>query len=434
VVIGTHRLLSKDVAFKDLGLLVVDEEHRFGVANKERIKQIRKAVHVLTLTATPIPRTLSMALGGIRDLSVIETAPADRLAVETVVCRFDAHVIKEAIERELARGGQVFVVHNRIQSLPALVHFLERLVPRARIAMAHGQIRESVLEKTMLRYVDGEFDVLVSTAIIESGLDIPASNTIIINRADRLGLAQLYQLRGRVGRDRLQAYAYLLIPADGRVDETAARRLHVIQELTELGSGLKIALRDMEIRGAGNLLGAEQHGQIEAVGFDLYLKLLEEAVGEQRGQPVEVEADPVVTVDAAAHLPESYVAEPAQRLALYRRLAGVRSPADIEDVQGEMTDRFGALPPTVERLLDVVRLRLGAKAVGLDRLEVKGPRAVLTFAPTTRVRPERFLAVIRAHGKRLRLVRESMLEVTLSKTGWRETVRALSTLLEEFMA
>ncbi|MGH3371320.1 MAG: DEAD/DEAH box helicase, partial [Nocardioidaceae bacterium] len=257
VVIGTHRLLSKDVVFKDLGLLVVDEEHRFGVTHKERLKQLRKTVHVLTLTATPIPRTLSMALSGIRDLSVIETPPADRRAVETVVCRFDAHVIKDAIERELARGGQVFVVHNRIQSLPALTRFLQRLVPRARIAMAHGQMREAALERTMTRYVAGEFDVLASTAIVESGLDIPASNTIIINRADRLGLAQLYQLRGRVGRDRLQAYAYLLIPADGRVDETAAKRLRVVQELTALGSGLKVALRDMEIRGAGNLLGAQ---------------------------------------------------------------------------------------------------------------------------------------------------------------------------------
>ena len=278
VVIGTHRLLSKDVVFKDLGLLVVDEEHRFGVTHKERLKQLRKTVHVLTLTATPIPRTLSMALSGIRDLSVIETPPADRRAVETVVCRFDANVIKDAVERELARGGQVFVVHNRIQSLPALTRLIQRLVPRARIAAAHGQMREALLERTMTKYVAGEFDVLVSTAIVESGLDIPASNTIVINRADRLGLAQLYQLRGRVGRDRLQAYAYLLIPADGRVDDTAAKRLRVIQELTELGSGLKVALRDLEIRGAGNLLGAEQHGQIEAVGFDLYMKLMDQAV------------------------------------------------------------------------------------------------------------------------------------------------------------
>jgi len=432
VVIGTHRLLSKDVAFKDLGLLVVDEEHRFGVSHKERLKQLRKAVHVLTLTATPIPRTLSMAMAGIRDLSVIESPPADRLAVETVVCRFDSHVIKEAIERELGRGGQVFVVHNRIQSLPALVRLIQRLVPRARVAMAHGQLREATLERTMLDYVGGAYDVLVATAIIESGLDIPASNTIIINRADRLGLAQLYQLRGRVGRDRLQAYAYLLIPADGRVDETAAKRLRVVQELTALGSGLKVALRDMEIRGAGNLLGAQQHGQIEMVGFDLYLKLLEEAVRELRGDPVEDEVDPVVTVDAAAYLPEDYVAEPAQRLALYKRLAGVRASGEIEDARRELRDRFGPLPDAAARLLDVVALRLDAKALRLERLEVRGGHALLTFAPTTPVPPQRIIDLLRLHGRRLRTVKEFVLEATIARGTWPETFRALTRLLGEF--
>jgi transcription-repair coupling factor (superfamily II helicase) len=432
VIIGTHRLLSKDVGFKDLGLLVVDEEHRFGVAHKERLKQLRKAVHVLTLTATPIPRTLSMAMAGIRDLSVIESPPAERLAVETVVCRFDTHVIKEAIERELGRGGQVFVVHNRIQSLPALVRFIERLVPRARIAMAHGQLRESALERTMLDYVEGAYDVLVATAIIESGLDIPASNTIIINRADRLGLAQLYQLRGRVGRDRLQAYAYLLIPADGRVDETAAKRLRVIQELTALGSGLKIALRDMEIRGAGNLLGAQQHGQIEMVGFDLYLKLLDEAVRELRGEAIEDEVDPVVAVDAAAYLPDEYVAEAAQRLALYKRLAGVRTPAEIEDARRELRDRFGPLPEAAARLLDVVALRLDARALRLERLEVRAGHALLTFAPSTPVPPQRLIALLRAHGRSLRTVREFVLEATVPRGPWPETFQTLTRLLGEF--
>jgi transcription-repair coupling factor (superfamily II helicase) len=432
VVIGTHRLLSKDVVFKDLGLLVVDEEHRFGVSHKERLKQLRKAVHVLTLTATPIPRTLSMAMSGIRDLSVIESPPADRLAIETVVCRFDPHVIKEAIERELGRGGQVFVVHNRIQSLPSLVRLITRLVPRARVAMAHGQLRESVLERTMLDYVEGAYDVLVATAIIESGLDIPASNTIIINRADRLGLAQLYQLRGRVGRDRLQAYAYLLIPADGRVDEVAAKRLRVLQELTALGSGLKVALRDMEIRGAGNLLGAQQHGQIEMVGFDLYLKLLEEAVRELRGEAVEDEVDPVVTVDAAAYLPEDYVAEAAQRLALYKRLAGVRTAAEVEDARRELRDRFGPLPEAAARLLDVVTLRLHAKALRLERLEVRAGRALLTFAPSTPVSPSRLVELLRTHGRRLRTVREFVLEATVPREPWASTIQTLIRLLGEF--
>ncbi|MBI3454792.1 MAG: transcription-repair coupling factor [Candidatus Rokubacteria bacterium] len=431
VVIATHRLLSKDVGFKDLGLLIVDEEHRFGVAHKERLKQLRKTVHVLTLTATPIPRTLSMALSGIRDLSVIETPPADRLAVETVVCRFDAHLIKDAIERELARGGQVFVVHNRIQSLPAFTRFLQRLAPRARIAMAHGQMPEAALERTMTKYVAGEYDVLVSTAIVESGLDIPASNTIVVNRADRFGLAQLYQLRGRVGRDRLQAYAYLLVPADGRVDETAAKRLRVIQELTELGSGLKVALRDLEIRGAGNLLGAEQHGHIAAVGFDLYMKLLDQAVCELRGEPIEEELDPVVTVDVAAYLPEWYVPEAAQRLALYKRLAGARALVEVEEVRAELGDRFGPLPAAAGQLLDVVVLRVTAKALRIEKLEARGGRALITFAPGTPVTPERLLAVLRTQSKRLRLVRDFALEATVPVAPWRDTHAALLRLFKE---
>jgi transcription-repair coupling factor len=434
VVIGTHRLLSKDVVFRDLGLLIVDEEHRFGVAHKERLKQLRKTVHVLTLTATPIPRTLSMALSGIRDLSVIETAPADRLAVETVVCRFDPNVIKDAIERELARGGQVFVVHNRIQSLPALARLVQRLVPRARLAMAHGQMPEAVLERTMTRYVAGEFDVLLSTAIVESGLDIPASNTIVINRADRLGLAQLYQLRGRVGRDRLQAYAYLLVPADGRVDETAARRLRVIQELTELGSGLKVALRDLEIRGAGNLLGAEQHGQIEAVGFDLYMKLLEQAVRELRGEPVEEELDPVVTVEVAAYLPEAYVPEAGDRLALYKRLTGLRTFAEIEEVGAELQDRFGPLPAAAAQLLDVVGLRLRARVLRAEKLEARGGRALITFTIGTPVSPDRLLALLRARPTGLKLVREFVLQAAVPATPWREVYAALASLLDELAA
>jgi transcription-repair coupling factor (superfamily II helicase) len=430
VVIGTHRLLSKDVVFRDLGLLVVDEEHRFGVGHKERLKQLRASVHVLTLTATPIPRTLSMALSGIRDLSVIDTPPADRHAIETTVCRFDAHVIRDGIERELARGGQVFVVHNRIQSLGGLARFLQRLCPRARLAMAHGQMPEAHLEKTMLRYVAGEFDVLVSTAIVESGLDIPASNTIIINRADRLGLAQLYQLRGRVGRDRLQAYAYLLIPADGRVDGAAAKRLRVIQELTELGAGLKIALRDLEIRGAGNLLGAEQHGQIEAVGFDLYLKLLDQAVRELKGEPIEEELDPVLTVDVAAYLPDHYVAEPGERLALYKRLAAVRTLAEIDGARAELRDRFGALPDPAEQLLDVVALRVRAAAMRIERLEVRGGQALVTFTPGTPVTPDALVALLRTRPRRVRLVREFVLEATVPSGPWRAVHAALVELLD----
>ena len=341
VVIGTHRLLSKDVQFKRLGLLIIDEEHRFGVAHKERMKQLRASVDALALTATPIPRTLYMALSGVRDMSVIETPPLDRLPIETMVRRFSKAVIKEALERELERGGQVFFVHNRVQSLTSMTRFIQELVPDARVIMGHGQMNERELEATMVRFVSGQADVLVSTAIVESGLDIPASNTIIINRADRFGLAQLYQLRGRVGRERLQGYCYLLVPADGRVDEQAQRRLRALQELTELGSGFKLALRDLEIRGAGNLLGAQQHGHIAAVGYDLYSKLLAEAVQELKGDKAGVVVEPVISVQVEGFLPEEYVPEVNQRLAFYKRLAGAAGDEELADLRAELADRFG---------------------------------------------------------------------------------------------
>ncbi len=431
VVIGTHRLLSKDVEFKRLGLLVVDEEHRFGVTHKERIKQMRTAVDVLTLTATPIPRTLYMAMSGVRDLSVIETPPLNRLPVETVVTRFSRGVIKEAIERELQRGGQIFFVHNRVQSLVSMTTFIKSLVPEARVLMAHGQMAERELESVMVKFVDGQADILVSTAIVESGLDIPASNTIIINRADRFGLAQLYQLRGRVGRERMQAHAYLLVPADGRLDETAQRRLRVIEELTELGAGFKLALRDLEIRGAGNLLGAQQHGHIAAVGFDLYTKLLEEAVRELRGEAPAAEVDPTITVEVEALLPEAYVSEEGQRLALYKRLAEIGSADEVTDMRAELADRFGPPPPAVEALLDVVELRLAARAIGVERVEAQGGRALVTFAPSTPVTPERLLAVIGRSRGRMKMLREFTMEAQIPRGGWPEVRAALATVLKE---
>jgi transcription-repair coupling factor (superfamily II helicase) len=431
VVIGTHRLLSKDVEFKRLGLLVVDEEHRFGVTHKERIKQMRNAVDVLTLTATPIPRTLYMAMSGVRDLSVIETAPLNRLPVETVVTRFSRAIIKESIERELQRGGQVFFVHNRVQSLVSMTTFIKSLVPEARVVMAHGQMAERELESVMVKFVDGQADVLVSTAIVESGLDIPASNTIIINRADRFGLAQLYQLRGRVGRERMQAHAYLLVPADGRLDETAQRRLQVIEELTELGAGFKLALRDLEIRGAGNLLGAQQHGHIAAVGFDLYTKLLEEAVRELRGEAAPAEVDPTITVEVEALLPEAYVPEENQRLALYKRLAELGSPGEIAEMRAELADRFGPPPPAVEALLDVVGLRVAARPVGVERVEAQGERALLTFAPSTPVTPERLLAVITRSRGKIKMLKEFTVEARIPRGPWPDVRAALAGLLAE---
>jgi transcription-repair coupling factor (superfamily II helicase) len=430
VVIGTHRLLSRDVAFKNLALLIVDEEHRFGVGHKERIKKLRKSVDVLTLTATPIPRTLYMSLSGVRDLSEIETPPPERLPVETVVARFSRTLIKEAIERELSRGGQVFFVHNRIQSLPSMTAFLQRLCPSARVVMAHGQMRERQLEGAMLRFVGGEFDMLVSTAIVESGLDIPASNTIIVNRADRFGLAQLYQLRGRVGRERQQAYAYLLVPADGRIDETAQKRLRVLQELTELGSGFKLALRDLEIRGAGNLLGPEQHGHIAAVGFDLYTKLLAEAVRELKGEPAESAVDPVLTLGVEAYLPEAYVPEVNQRLALYKRLAGLTDPAGIDEVRAELLDRFGPLPAPSARLLEVVALRVVARKLGIEKVEALGGSARLSFAPSTPVAPGRLVRAIAQSQGRLRLRNEFVLEAQIPRAPWPEVRQVLHELLD----
>ncbi|OLC34813.1 MAG: transcription-repair coupling factor [Candidatus Rokubacteria bacterium 13_1_40CM_4_69_5] len=431
VVIGTHRLLSKDVTFKNLGLLIIDEEHRFGVAHKERLKQFRASVDVLALTATPIPRTLYMSLSGVRDMSVIETPPLDRLPVETMIRRFSKAVIKEALERELARGGQVFFVHNRVQSLPSMTRLLQELVPDARIAMAHGQMRERELEAAMVKFVSGQADVLVSTAIVESGLDIPASNTIVVNRADRFGLAQLYQLRGRVGRERQQAYCYLLVPADGRVDEQAQRRLRALQELTELGSGFKLALRDLEIRGAGNLLGAQQHGHIAAVGFDLYSKLLTEAVRELRGEPAATTVEPVVSVDVEGFLPEDYVPEVNQRLALYKRLAGAQADAEVADLRAELSDRFGSLPQPAQQLLDIVRIRVAARALGIERIEAGEGRALVTFSPATPIEPQRLVGAIQRSRGRLLMKREFTLEATIDRGEWPVVRDSLLRLLSE---
>ncbi len=418
VVIGTHRLLGKDVEFKNLGLLIVDEEHRFGVAHKERVKQLRASVDVLAMTATPIPRTLYMSLSGVRDMSVIETPPVDRLPIETVVRRFNRAVIKEALERELQRGGQVFFVHNRVQSLPSMARFVQELVPDARVIMAHGQMNERELEGAMVRFIDGQADVLVSTAIIESGLDIPASNTIIVNRADRFGLAQLYQLRGRVGRERQQAFAYLLVPADGRVDEQAQRRLRALQELTELGSGFKLAMRDLEIRGAGNLLGAQQHGHIAAVGYDLYAKLLAEAVRELGGEPAAASVEPVISVAEEGFVPEDYVPEVNQRLAFYKRLAGATDDAEVEDIRAELIDRFGALPEPARRLLDIVRIRVAARALHVEKIEAGEGRALITFAATTRLDPARLVHAIHDSRGRLKMKREFTIEASIAKGSW----------------
>ena len=373
VVIGTHRLLSKDVAFRDLGLVVVDEEQRFGVAAKERLKQLRSAVDVLTMSATPIPRTLNLALAGIRDLSVIETPPEDRLPIQTRVAEASAGLVRDAILRELDRGGQVFYVHNRVETIEAQAEQLRRLLPGARIVVGHGQMGEGTLEKVMLTFADGAADVLVCTTIIESGLDIPNANTIVIDRADTLGLAQLYQLRGRVGRSSRRAYAYLLYRRRERMSEEARKRLQAIFNASELGAGFQIALADLEIRGAGNILGGEQSGFMASVGFDLYSRLLGEAVEEAKArredrEPVRDVPQAVVDLPVDAHLPDSYVPDEAQKLELYRRLARARSEGDVAAFRQEVTDRYGPMPAPVLRLAEVAELRLLAESAGVASL------------------------------------------------------------------
>ncbi|MFH0779093.1 MAG: transcription-repair coupling factor, partial [Candidatus Eisenbacteria bacterium] len=371
VVIGTHRLLQKDVEFKELGLLVIDEEQRFGVAHKEALRKKKKLVDVLTMTATPIPRTLHMSLVGARDMSLINTPPKDRIPIKTEILEFSQELIREALLREVDRGGQVFFVHNRVYSIEAMRRFLGRLVPEISFAVAHGQMGERDLEETMLRFIDREFHVLVCTMIIESGIDMPNVNTMIVNRADTFGLAQLYQLRGRVGRSKEQAYAYLLVPPEKALTEAAEKRLKAIEECDELGAGFKIAMRDLEIRGAGNILGAEQHGFILSVGFDLYCRLLEEAVQELQGKPAEVEKEPRLRAELPAYIPESYVADDAERMSIYRKLAGTRSVEAVNEIEKELKDRFGKLPATAHDLLELRRIRLLCKGLPLESVTVR---------------------------------------------------------------
>jgi transcription-repair coupling factor (superfamily II helicase) len=393
VVVGTHRLLSEDVSFKDLGLLIIDEEQRFGVAAKDKLKALRTSIDVLTLTATPIPRTLEMALTGIREVSHIRTAPEDRHPILTYVGPYDERAISAAIRREMLREGQVFYVHNRVQSIDHAVARLKELVPDARFAVAHGQMSEGPLEQVMFDFWNGDYDVLVATTIIESGLDLPQVNTLLVERADRLGLAQLYQLRGRVGRSSQRAYAYLFHPRDQTLGESAYRRLEAIGEYSDLGSGFELAMRDLEIRGAGSILGETQAGHIAAVGFDLYVELVSDAVNELKGEPAE-ERPPEVRIDLPldAHLPEQYVDSANERLEAYRRLAAAVSEPEVLDVAAEWRDRFGEPPEAAMALVDVARLRVEALRVGLTEIvkvrnEVRlGP---VSLKPSQEVRLDR---------------------------------------------
>jgi len=394
IIIGTHRLLSKDVRFQDFGLLIVDEEQRFGVAHKERIKQLRRKVDVLTMTATPIPRTLNMSLAGIRDMSLIETPPKDRLAIQTHVARFEAPLIAQAIRNELARQGQVYFVHNRVESIYSIANLITKLVPEARVAVAHGQTREDALERAMVDFVQHKCDVLAATTIIENGLDIPNVNTIIVNHADKYGLAQLYQLRGRVGRSDRRAYAYLLVPPEDVLSPVAKQRLAAIREFSDLGSGFRVAALDLEIRGAGNLLGGEQSGHIEAVGFDTYVKLLEQTVRELKGEELEDEIRARVNLSVDLRIDETYIADMNQRLAVYRKVAAARNAPALTGILEEVADRYGPIPTSVINLAAYGRIRIMADQLGVEAIEREGRVLVVRFRSDARLDPMQLIAYV----------------------------------------
>ena len=418
IIIGTHRLLQKNVVFRNLGLVIVDEEQWFGVRHKERLKQLRTQVDVLTLTATPIPRTLQMAMSGLRDLSVIESPPAGRLAIRTHVMRFHEETIREAVMRELGRGGQVYFVHNRVQTMERTGTWLQQLIPEARIVMAHGQMDERLLEGVMLKFLKREADILVTSAIIQSGLDVSNANTILVNRADTFGLSQLYQLRGRVGRSGQQAYAYFFIPDEGALSTDAQKRLVAIQELTELGAGFRIAAADLEIRGAGNFLGKQQSGHIAAIGMDLYLQMVEQAVQQIKGTVVEEEPDPTLHLNVSAFIPEEYVADPHHRLSLYKRLSSSQQIGDLALLNGEIQDRYGALPEPVERLFEVMQIRILAKSLRLASLEIKEGTVVVSFDPKSSIPETGIRTLMDRYKSRFRLLSPLSFELQLTHTDW----------------
>jgi transcription-repair coupling factor (superfamily II helicase) len=429
IVIGTHRLLQKDVQFKDLGMVIVDEEHRFGVKHKERLKQLRELVDVVSLTATPIPRTLHMSLVGIRDLSIIETPPLDRLAVQTYVTRYDERVIRDAILRELERGGQIFFLHNRVETIDRLALKLADLVPEAKMAVAHGQMRPKELEKVMLEFLENKTQVLVCSAIIESGLDFPNANTIIINRADQFGLAQLYQLRGRVGRSHRHAYAYLLIPGEKAITPDAERRLRALQEIDGLGGGFKLALHDLEIRGAGNLLGEQQSGQIHAIGFELYTEMMEKAVAELKGEEVAPEIDPEIRLGISAYFPDSYMPDANQRLYFYKRLASLSTPLELQELKEEIVDRFGPYGAVVHNLFLIMNLRRVLKELLVQQISVSDGKVYLLFHPESSVKVEKLLDLIKRPKSRFRLAPDGRLSFTPEHSDWDGLIAEIIELL-----
>ncbi|NMC70331.1 MAG: transcription-repair coupling factor [Myxococcales bacterium] len=434
IVVGTHRLLSGDVHFHDLGLLVIDEEHRFGVAHKERLKRLRRGVAVLTLTATPIPRTLQFALSGLRDLSLVTTAPEDRLAVRTTVAQDDPELIRRAIRRELSRDGQVFFVHNRVETIHRVADRIRELVPEARLAVAHGQLAEDALEQVMVDFVAGRWDVLVCTSIIESGLDIPRANTLIVDRADTFGLAQLYQIRGRVGRSRQQAFCHLLVPPWPKLTAEARQRIEALARFTALGSGFTVASLDLEIRGAGDLLGADQSGHVAAVGFDLYCHLLEEAVARLRGEPPPDDLEPELSVAAAALIPEDYVEDLGQRLELYQRLAAGPGEEEVRGVAAELRDRFGPLPEPAERLVELMVVKTILRRLRAAGLEARAGKVAVHLRPDTPLDPARVMHLVRRPGSTWRVTPDLRVEWRAGAADRDDPVAHAARVVRELLA
>jgi len=431
ILIGTHRLLSKDIKFQDLGLLVVDEEQRFGVRHKERLKQMRKEIDVLAMSATPIPRTLHMSLVGLRDMSVIETPPKDRMAIQTIVAKFDEKIVRSAIEVELERGGQVYFVHNRVESIFELAARIQELVPGARVCVGHGQMGETELERVMLAFMRHEYDVLVATSIIENGLDIPLANTILINRADRHGLSELYQLRGRVGRSNRRAYAYLMIPPEKELTQIARRRLAALKEFSDLGAGFKIAALDLELRGAGNMLGGEQSGHIETVGFELYTSMLEEAVKAMKGESTEERPTTQLSLGIALRIDESYVPEENQRLRLYKKIAGATNQAAITEIRAEMEDRYGALPDATVYLLEASRIRLECEYLGIAQIDRKRGEVQLRFSERAIIDPQQLMRLVARNAKRgAQFTPQGLLKYPLAATRPDEVLLEIQELVE----
>lgn len=430
IVIGTHRLFQKDIQFFDLGLVVIDEEQRFGVRHKEKLKQLRKTVDMLTLTATPIPRTLSMALGGVRDMSVIDTPPQGRIPIETYLGEYNEEIVEMAIRNEIGRGGQVFYVHNRVETIDTIASYLKKMMPDVKMGVVHGRMTASELEEVMVKFINKEYDLLVATTIIEAGLDIPNVNTMIITNGQELGLAQLYQLRGRIGRDKYKAYCYIFYPRRLPLSDIAEKRLQTITQCTELGSGFKIALRDLELRGAGNILGSEQHGHILEVGFDFYCKLLEEAVNSEKGIKIERERPVEIDLQADAYIPTDYIPDPAQRINIYRKFASCSDSQGLEKIREELEDRYGDIPLSCLTLFELVELRQLAKRLGIEKISERDGEVEVEFSPQTQVPPDKFIELAKGLREKIKFKQTEKFKISISP--WDYVSKVKGDLKEKF--